>query len=93
MHFASMHLPDAVNGCFEAFGAWSAWANVGRLKRDRDVKGVVWQFTVVWFCWGVWNLFYYPFLGQWFSTVAGVVLCAGNFAWLWTLMRIRRCAD
>lgn len=89
MLFASMHLPDAVNGLFEAFGAWSVWANVKRLKQDRDVKGIVWQFTIVWWLWGLWNLFYYPSLDQWVSTVAGAVLVTGNAVWLWTWMRIR----
>lgn len=83
-------LPDLVNGTFEAFGAWSAWANVKRLRRDRDVKGVVWQFTVVWQLWGDWNLFYYWDLHQFASWAAGCVLCAGNAAWLYTLWTIWR---
>lgn len=82
-------LPDVTNGLFEAFGAWSVWANVARLRKDRDVKGVVWQFTIVWWLWGVWNLFYYPFLGQWYSTIAGAVLVTGNGVWLYTWRKIR----
>lgn len=85
-----MNTPDLVNAAFEAFGAWSVWANVARLKRDRDVKGVVWQFTIVWWAWGMWNLIYYPVLGQWFSTAAGMVLVAGNARWLWVWLIIRR---
>lgn len=85
-----MQLPDLLNGLFEAFGAWSVWANVARLKKDRDVKGVVWQFTIVWWLWGLYNLFYYPWLHQWFSFCAGCVLVVGNGVWLWIWIKIRR---
>lgn len=86
----TVHLPDMINATFEAFGAWSTWANVKRLRRDRDVKGVVWQFTIVWWLWGVWNLFYYPSLSQYWSTAAGAVLVTGNAVWLVTWLKIRR---
>jgi hypothetical protein len=85
-----MQLPDIINGTFEAFGAWSVWANVKRLRKDRDVKGVVWQFTIVWWLWGVWNLVYYPLLSQFVSTAAGLVLVTGNAVWLITWLKIRR---
>lgn len=88
-----MQLPDLINGTFEAFGAWSTWANVKRLRKDRDVKGVVWQFTICWWLWGVWNLLYYgPILHQWISECAGLVLVCGNAVWLmmWITMRRQR---
>lgn len=80
---------DFVNGCFEAVGAVSAWSNFVRLRRDRQVKGIVWQFTIFWFAWGIWNLYYYPSLGQQFSFWAGIALVAGNCAWLGLLAWIR----
>lgn len=83
-------LLDLGNGAFEAFGAWGAWANVKRLRRDRRVQGVDWRFTVVWQCWGMWNLFYYWGLNQYFSWAAGLVLTAGNTLWLITLWRVWR---
>lgn len=86
----SAHWPDIVNALFEAFGAWAVWGNVARLKRDRDVKGVVWQYTIVYWIWGMWNVLYYPWLGQWFSGAAGLVLVAGNLRWLLLWSAIRR---
>ena len=84
------HWPDAVNSCFEALGAWFAWANVKRLSKDREVKGVVWQFTIAWWLWGAWNLAYYgPLLHQWVSECAGAVLVCGNAMWLYTWLKIR----
>lgn len=32
--------------------------------------------------WGIWNLVYYPTLGQWASFIGGVLLVAGNVAWV-----------
>lgn len=81
---------DLVNGCFEAAGAWSAWANFKRLKRDRDVKGIVWQFTFIWCTWGYFNLIFYPYLHQWFSALAGAVLAVGNTFWLILWLNILR---
>lgn len=73
---------DKVNGAFEAFGAYAVWMNVRRLLRDRDVKGITWQYQGVFWLWGVWNVLYYPSLDQMFSFGAGVVLVLGNFVWL-----------
>lgn len=81
--------PDIINGLFEAFGAYACWGNVARLKKDRDVKGIVWQYTAVFWVWGLWNVFYYPWLAQWFSFVAGCVLVVGNGVWLWMWLKIR----
>jgi hypothetical protein len=81
-------LLDSVNAAFETFGAWSAWANVKRLRRDKEVKGVVWQFTIIWQLWGVWNIWYYYGLQQWYSWTAGMILCAGNTVWIFTMARV-----
>jgi hypothetical protein len=88
-----LQLPDLINGLFEAFGAWAIWGNVLRLLRDKDVKGIVWQYQAVFWVWGIWNLAYYPLLHQWFSTAAGVVLVLGNGVWLYVWYRIRKERD
>ena len=86
----SLTAGDMVNGLFEAFGAWAVWGNVARLRKDRDVKGIVWQYTAVFMVWGWWNLYYYPSLGQWWSTAAGAVLVIGNTVWVFMWLKIRR---
>jgi len=80
---------DLVNGLFEAIGALFVWRNFVQLRRDGEVKGVYWPVTAFFAAWGVWNLYYYPTLGQWFSFSAGVVLCAGNIAWVIGVLRLR----
>ena len=83
-----MQLPDVINGGFEAFGAWAVWKNVARLRKDRDVKGIVWEYQVVFWIWGLWNIFYYPNLHQWFSTAAAIVLMLGNMTWVALWLKI-----
>lgn len=82
-----MQTVDVVNGLFEAFGAYTAWANFARLRRDQEIKGVYWPMWAFFSAWGLWNCFYYPSLNQWFSFVAGAALCAGNIAW--TVLAVR----
>jgi hypothetical protein len=78
---------DAINGGFEVVGALLTWANVARLWRERCVRGVFWPVTAFFAAWGVWNLYYYPSLGQWLSFVGGVGLVVGNVAWVVLALR------
>lgn len=81
--------PDHINALFEAVGAWFAWRNAWQLYRDKTVRGA---YAPTWFfftAWGLWNLWYYPALGQWYSFAAGVALAAGNAAWCALAVRYR----
>jgi len=75
-----LHL-DIINGSFELVGAVFTWMNAFRLFRDKEVKGVFWPTWAFFTFWGLWNVYYYPNLGQWFSFVAGIALVSGNLAW------------
>lgn len=82
----SPHVADIINGSFETAGAVCCWSNVRAYAKARTVKGVYWPTTLFFSIWGLWNLLYYPSLGQWYSTVAGALLTGGNLAWvLWVL--------
>jgi hypothetical protein len=70
-----------INGAYETVGAAVVWLNVRRLLRDREVKGVSWWVQAFFASWGVWNLIYYPALGQWCSFTGGIVLTAGSMTW------------
>lgn len=82
-----MSWQDLVNGLFECGGAVSCWLNALALYRSKSIKGVYWPVFGFYSLWGLWNLVYYPSLGQWLSFFAGIVLCAGNVAW--TLLALR----
>jgi hypothetical protein len=73
---------DYINGLFEGVGSILVWRNVYQLWIDWDIKGVYWPVIVFFTMWGVWNLYYYPALKQPWSFRMGVVLTAGNAAWV-----------
>ncbi len=85
-----MSVPDFVNGTLELVGGVMLWANVQRLRRDRQIRGVDWRVTAFFMIWGVWNLFYYPNLDQWASFVGTLFLCSANAFWLVLAYRYRR---
>src|ERR1700759_5546623 len=74
--------PDTINGLFELIGALLVVNSIRALLKDRTVKGVSVFSCCAFSTWGVWNLFYYPYLGQWFSFAGGACLCAANLAWV-----------
>ena len=81
---------DAANGIFELVGGLMIWLNVARLYRDKRVAGVSVPVTAFFFCWGLWNLFYYPHLGQWLSFSGGLFIVAANAVWVAMAVRYER---
>lgn len=82
--------PDQINGTFELVGAWFAWVNALTLYREKGVRGVYWPAWAFFSAWGLWNLFYYPALEQWWSFYGGVALVSGNLAWVGLAMVYQR---
>jgi len=80
---------DLVNGGFELLGAVLTWRNYVELRRAREIRGVYWPTQAFFAAWGLWNLAYYPMLGQWASFIGGVMLVAGNMAWVGLAVRLR----
>lgn len=73
-----MPLPDLVNGLFELLSSGAVWFNTTRLLRDREVKGYSVGATTFFTLWGIWNLYYYPHLGQLLSLAGGVSMVIAN---------------
>ena len=80
---------DTINALFELGGSYCVWRNAFQLIKDQEIKGVYWPTWVFMTIWGLWNLFYYPSLGQWHSSAAGVILVSGNIAWLYVALKIK----
>lgn len=78
-------LPDLLNGLFEALGGLMILNHCRVLFKDKEVKGVSILSTCFFTSWGLWNLFYYPHLDQWWSFAGGVVIVCANALWI-TLM-------
>lgn len=86
----AVSLPDVGNGLFEALGGIAIWQNVRRLSRDKCVRGTDWKVTAFFTLWGLWNLFYYPALGQWYSFFGGIPIAAGNLVWVALALKYRK---
>jgi hypothetical protein len=84
-----MQTPDIINGCFEAAGSISVFANVRRILKDKAVKGIDLKAATVFTSWSIWNLAYYPMLDQWLSFTGGLAIVAGNATWLALALKYR----
>lgn len=73
---------DIVNALFEFIGGLFLWMNVITLYKDKTIKGVYYPTVIFFFLWGVWNLWYYPSLDQWWSFAGGVWLATANLMWI-----------
>lgn len=77
-----MLTPDLINASFEGVGAFIILLNIRRILADKLVRGVDWRVMGFFTLWGVWNIYYYPHLGQWLSFLAGLGICAANIVYL-----------
>lgn len=73
---------DIVNGCFELMGGFLYILNIKAILKDKVVHGVSLLPAFFFSSWGIWNLFYYPSLEQWYSFIGGVFLVTFNTTWL-----------
>ena len=82
--------PDLIMGLFEVVGSLFTCFNVWRVWRDKRVMGVSLWPTGFFIVWGLWNLYYYPHLDQWWAFWGGVVMTLSNIAWLSLAIRYRK---
>jgi len=73
---------DNINGLYELLGGLFILMHCIRLYYDKKVRGVSIIAVMFFASWGVWNLYYYPFLGQWCSFLGGIILVLMNFLWI-----------
>jgi len=79
-------MQDMINGIFEIAAGILIWANCYRVYKDKQVKGVSLLAVSVFVLWGYWNLYYYPFLGQWLSFIGGIMVVTANTVWVGMMM-------
>ena len=73
---------DLINGTFELISGLSQIVNIRKLIKDKEVKGIAIWPVIFFISWGVWNLFYYPYLGQIISFIGGLLIVITNLIWL-----------
>jgi hypothetical protein len=69
-----MDANDVVNGCFEIGSALFCIINIVKIIKDKKLMGISWIPTFFYSIWGMWNLYYYPSLGQMFSFIGGLAI-------------------
>lgn len=74
--------PDLINGLFEASGALFLLNHCRVLYRAKQVRGASALSTAFFAAWGLWNLFYYPNLGQMFSFAGGCLIVSANLLYV-----------
>ena len=82
-------IADLINGSFEFTGGCLLWMNVWALGRAKHFRGVAILPTAFFATWGVWNLYFYPSLGQWWSFWGGVNIVLANVVWVSQMLYYR----
>ena len=82
-------VPDIINGFFELSGGLFVLNHCRVLYKDKQVKGMSVVSVVFFFAWGVWNIYFYPSLHQWWSTVGGLFIVFANSVWVHLLLKYR----
>lgn len=79
--------PDLVNGGFEAAAGFAVLNHCFALYRDKEVRGLSIASTAFFTAWGVWNLYYYPTLDQFWSFAGGIFITIANSIYVAMLVR------
>jgi membrane protein YdbS with pleckstrin-like domain len=82
--------PDFINAAFEALASVFVLNHARMLWKSRQGFSVSILSTIFFAIWGMWNVWYYPHLGQWFSFWAGIAVMISNFIWIFVIWHVRR---
>lgn len=85
--------PDLINGLFESIAGVMILNHCRVLYRDKQAKGVSAISVTFFFCWGVWNLYYYPALDQPLSFYGGLLVVIANALWAALMLHYRKVAS
>ena len=78
--------PDQVNGLFEFFGGCFALLSIRKVIKDKQVHGVSWFHISFFSAWGMWNIYFYPAYGLWWSFWGGLWIVAANTTYVTLLL-------
>lgn len=71
-------MTDLINALFTTLGALFILNHCRVLYQAKTLRGVSILSTAFFAGWGIWNLYYYPALGQWLSFAGGIAIVAAN---------------
>jgi hypothetical protein len=82
--------PDQINGTFEFLAAVFIMLHIRQILKDKLVKGVSILATIFFFAWGVWNVYFYPSQGLWWSFYGGLCVVLTNLIYVVALLYYRK---
>ena len=85
-----MEVNDMINGSFEFLAGFMILNHCRTVIKDKAVAGVSIISTAFFGIWGVWNLYYYPSLGQMWSFYGGLAIVVANLLWVYLLLKYRK---
>lgn len=85
-----MSWPDMVNAGFEAGAGLAVLAHCARLYQHKEARGLSIPAVIFFTGWGVWNMYYYPHLGQFWSLAGGIFVTLANAIYLALLVAYSR---
>lgn len=83
-----MNLPDVINAGFEFGAGFAVLHHCAKVYEHKQVRGVSHAAVLFFTVWGVWNLFYYPHLGQFWSFAGGIFVTLANALYLGMLWAV-----
>ena len=81
---------DIINASFEFFGGFMILNHCRVVLKDKAVAGISIVSVIFFTLWGVWNLYYYSSLSQWWSFVGGIFITTANIIWIALLLKFRK---
>lgn len=85
-----MSWPDMVNASFEAGAGLAVLAHCAQLYQDKEARGLSIPAVLFFAGWGIWNMYYYPHLGQFWSLAGGIFVTLANAIYLTLLVAYSR---
>jgi hypothetical protein len=86
-----MQIADLINGLFfEMCAGWFVFNHARAVLRDKEVAGLSVVSVIFFASWGIWNLYYYPSLGQMWSFWGGIAVVSANVYWVYLLLKYAR---
>jgi hypothetical protein len=85
-----MMTADLINALFETLAGFFILLSIRQLYKDKRVRGLSVIHVTFFWLWGVWNVFYYPHLGQPASLVGAVLVLLTNTIWTAMLIYYKR---
>jgi hypothetical protein len=82
--------PDQINAFLIFVGSLMVFKSCFIVYRDKSVRGVSIIANMYFTAWGMWNVFYFPHLHQYWSFGAEMCICTANILWISLMLYYKR---